>query len=110
MLLTLATAPLETKELLLPKAEQIVGYLEENCSSEALYEGGIFAMLYIRYQNALSALRENPQNSGRLRSALQFLISANRAYIGDHGDWEDPLRQILMEMDKLVDSYLHKEA
>ena len=62
---------------LLEKALEITAYLEEHCDYQQLYEDGLYAMLYIRYQNALSLLREDHPGYGRLRAGLQFLISAN---------------------------------
>ena len=35
---------------LLEKALEITAYLEEHCDYEQLYEDGLYAMLYIRYQ------------------------------------------------------------
>ncbi|MGN0625646.1 MAG: hypothetical protein ACI4I8_05210 [Oscillospiraceae bacterium] len=94
---------------LLEKTQEITAYLEEHCDFEQLYEDGLYAMLYTRYQNALSLLREASPGYSRLRAGLQFLISANRAYIGSSGDWEDPLRKLLTESDWLVDQYLRDD-
>ena len=54
---------------LLEKALEITAYLEEHCDYEQLYEDGLYAMLYIRYQNALSLLREDRPGYGRPPSA-----------------------------------------
>ena len=32
---------------------EVINYLEEHCDYEQLFEDGLYAMLYIRYQNAL---------------------------------------------------------
>ena len=82
---------------------------EEHCDYEQLFEDGLYAMLYIRYQNALSLLREKSPGYSRLQAGLHFLISANRAYVGASSDWEDPLRKLLSEADRLVDQYLHDD-
>ena len=88
---------------------EVINYLEEHCDYEQLFEDGLYAMLYIRYQNALSLLREKSPGYSRLQAGLQFLISANRAYVGASSDWEDPLRKLLSEADRLVDQYLHDD-
>ncbi len=95
---------------LLEKALEITAYLEEHYDYEQLYEDGLYAMLYIRYQNALSLLREDRPGYGRLRAGLQFLISANRAYVGSVSDWEDPLRKLLSESDRWIDLYLQDDG
>lgn len=100
----------EIKERLQDTVEQTIGYLEGQCSYEQLYEDGLLSMLYTRYQNARSVLQDQQAGYSRLRSALQFLISANRAYIGSGSDWEDPLWQILRDADKWIDLYLKDEA
>ena len=88
---------------------EVINYLEEHCDYEQLFEDGLYAMLYIRYQNALSLLREKSPGYSRLQAGLHFLISANRAYVGASSDWEDPLRKLLSEEDRLVDQYLHDD-
>lgn len=98
------------KDRLQEKVEETIGYLEEQCSYEQLYEDGLVSMLYIRYQNAQSVLQDQQTGYSRLRGALQFLISANRAYIGSSSDWEDPLRQLIADVDRWIDSYLKDEA
>ena len=63
----------------------------------------------LRLLHALSLLREKSPGYSRLQAGLQFLISANRAYVGASSDWEDPLRKLLSEADRLVDQYLHDD-
>lgn len=100
----------EVKERLQDVVEETIAYLEGQCSDEQLYEDGLFSMLYTRYQNARSVLQDPQTGYSRLRGTLQFLISANRAYVGSVSDWEDPFRQILMDADKWIDYYLKDEA
>ncbi|MDD3193422.1 MAG: hypothetical protein PHE47_06145 [Oscillospiraceae bacterium] len=94
---------------LLEKTQEIIAYVEEHCDDEQLHGEGLYAMLYIRYENALSLLREASPGYSKLRAGLQFLISANRAYIGSTSDWEDPLRNLLSESDRWIDRYLQDD-
>lgn len=66
-------------------------------------------MIKIRYENARSALRSEPFSAKKAEHALRFLYSANRAYVGDKTDLDNPLRQLLMKADKLLDDYLSEE-
>ena len=68
------------KDQMQEKIEETIGYLEEQCSGEQLFADGLWSMLYIRYQNARSVLRDSQAGYSRVRGALQFLTSANRAW------------------------------
>ncbi len=98
------------KDQMQEKIEETIGYLEEQCSGEQLFADGLWSMLYIRYQNARSVLRDSQAGYSRVRGALQFLTSANRAYVGSGSDWEDPLRQLTAEVDRWIDLYFKDET
>lgn len=95
----------KVKEQLKEKIREVISYLED----QGPHEEGLLSMIDIRYKNALSILCEKNPGHSRLRGSLQFLFSANRAYVGDTGNLQDPLRVLLMEVDKLVDTYLHEK-
>ena len=103
---------MDKQEVLMELREQVhtvVLYLEEHCDYEQLCEDGLFSMLYTRYRNALSVLREEAPGYSVLRKALQFLTSATRAYVDSSVSWEDPLREEMHRCDKLVDTYLRAD-
>lgn len=95
---------------MLEKIGETIGCLEERYSLEQLHTDGLLSMLYIRYQNAQSVLQDSQAGYSRLRGTLQFLTSANRAYIGSASDWEDPLRRLVADVDKWIDLFLKDEA
>ncbi len=100
----------EIKNQMLEKIEEAIGYLEEQYGGGQLSADGLLSMLYIRYQNARSVLQDPQAGYSHLRGALQFLTSANRAYIGSTSDWEDPLRRLIAEVDQWIDLYLKDET
>lgn len=99
----------QVREELTEKIREVISYLEDHFDYDALYEEGLLSMIHTRYKNALSLLCEKNPGHSRVRGAVQFLFSANRAYVGDTGNLQDPLRTLLMEADKLVDTYLHEK-
>ena len=99
----------EVLQQLRDQVHTIVLYLEEHCDYEQLYEDGLFSMLYTRYRNALSVLREETPGYSVLVRNLQFLTSATRAYVDSSVSWEDPLREEMYRCDKLVDTFLRDD-
>lgn len=100
----------EVKARLREKIEETIGCLEEQYGDGQLSSDGLLSMLHTRYENARSVLRDPQAGYSRLRGALQFLTSANRAYIGSTSDWEDPLRRQVAEVDRWIDLYLMDET
>lgn len=96
----------ERQERLLEAVQEVLNELELDCDPVQLQEDGLYAMLYLRYQNALSLLREEQSGYLRLKRSLQFLVSANQAYFGTVGHREDPLRDRLAQADRWIDWYL----
>ena len=74
---------------------EVINYLEEHCDYEQLFEDGLYAMLYIRYQNALSLLRGKiaripPALAGRI---AVFNQRQPGIWKGLQAIREDPLRK-----------------
>lgn len=97
------------QEQLIEQLHKTLLLMEDTCPFEELHGEGLSGVIYRRYQNAFSALRDSGMSYGRRRQSLQFLISINRAYVGSGNHRDDDLREELMETDRLIDHYLNRE-
>lgn len=87
------------KRALTEKTREILVYIGEEP------EDSLLQIIKTRYENALSFLQKE-EGESRLVTSLRFLISSNRAYVGDCKDLDDPLRVLLMEADRLIDYFI----
>lgn len=51
---------------------EVINYLEEHCDYEQLFEDGLYAMLYIRYQKRCRCCGKNRPDTAACRQGCSF--------------------------------------
>ena len=100
---------MDLQEQLKEQLHKTLALLEDSCPFDELHGEGLCGVVYRRYRNAFSAFYHGGASYDEKRKTLQFLISANRPYVGNSTGWDDVLRKELMETDRLIDHYLNRE-
>ncbi|MDD2955589.1 MAG: hypothetical protein PHD67_04650 [Oscillospiraceae bacterium] len=97
------------REELTEQLHRTILLMEDVCTLEELHGDGLSSVIYRRYQNAFSTLRDPNSGFSARRRDIQFLLSVNRAYIDRSNRWGDDLRDALMETDRLIDHFLNQK-